>query len=83
MAKKLIITVNEDYQYPKKSKVKMPKDKLYKETSIVRVRDASLDKTMSLEGQMKQVDKDINNLETIINFMYISYISIKYSTTFF
>lgn len=77
MAKKLIITVNEDYQYPKKSKVKMPKDKLYKETSIVRVRDASLDKTMSLEGQMKQVDKDINNLEKRINIIYKDFLFLK------
>ena len=56
MAKKEVIVIKEDYTYPKASKIKIPKDKLYKEVAVVRVRDASLDKTMSLEGQMKQVE---------------------------
>lgn len=77
MAKKEIITIKEEYQYPKASKVKMPKEKLYKETTIVRVRDASLDKTMSLEGQMKQVEKDISIIEMKIDSLYREYLFLK------
>ena len=77
MAKKEVITIKEEYTYPKASKVKMPKDKLYKEISTVRVRDASLDKTMSLEGQMKQVDKDIEMLEKKINILYKDFLFLK------
>lgn len=77
MAKKEVIIVNEEYAYPKASKFKMPKDKLYKETSIIRVRDASLDKTMSLEGQMKQVDKDIEMLEKKINILFKDFLFLK------
>lgn len=77
MAKKEVIKIKEEYQYPKVSKVKMPKEKLYKETTIVRVRDASLDKTMSLEGQMKQVEKDINIIELKIDSLYREYLFLK------
>lgn len=77
MAKKEVITFKEEYTYPKVSKVKMPKEKLYKEKAVVRVRDASLDKTMSLEGQIKQVDKDLSIIETKINNIYRDFLFLK------
>lgn len=77
MAKKEVIVIKEDYTYPKASKIKIPKDKLYKEVAVVRVRDASLDKTMSLEGQMKQVEKDISILEKKLNNLFKDFLFLK------
>lgn len=77
MAKKEVLTIKEEYTYPKASKIKMPKEKLYKEKAVIRVRDASLDKTMSLEGQIKHVEKDLEIIEAKLNSIYREFLFLK------
>ena len=67
------IVVNENYAYPSVSKVKLPKDKLYKEKGKVREREINFDKSGSIASQVTQIDKDLGILNNRYNVLLKEY----------
>lgn len=77
MSKREEITVSDNYQYPKVSKVKLAKDKLYREKTTIVKKEIVLDKSLSSNGQIKQIDSYFSVLETRKKQLLTNYLFLK------
>ena len=61
------IDVNDNYTYPVRTKKSLPREKLYKEKTIVRKREISIDENLSSTDKVNKISSDID----ILNKRYV------------
>lgn len=57
------IVVNDKYTYPAASKKKLPRERLYKETTSVRTREIVIDEKLSSGDKVKMISSDLESLD--------------------
>ena len=71
------IDINDNYEYPVRTKKTLPREKLYKETTYIRKREVVIDDNLSSSDKVNKIAQDLDILKKRYNDLFRKYLFIK------